>query len=68
MAEHPSLHVHLLVTTGGGSVQRQWAVRVERMAHVGQVQEKGQTVEVEVIVGQTAAVGPPGTIEVISCA
>lgn len=43
---------------GGGSAQPQWDVRVDRMAHVGQVQLQGQTVETVVMVGQmTVRVG-----------
>ena len=52
--EQPSLQVQRLVTVGSGSAQPQCAVTVERMAHGGQVQENGQTVDVVVMVGQTA--------------
>jgi hypothetical protein len=64
-AEHPSLPVHLMLTVGTGSVQVQWAVRVDMMAHGGQVQEKGQTVSVAVTVGQMPVVRA-GTMEVMA--
>lgn len=56
LAEHPSLHVHLMLTVGAGSGQPQCAVSVERMAHGGHVHENGQTVSVAVTVGQMGLV------------
>lgn len=55
--EHPPVQDHVLKTVATGSGQPQPAVRVERMTQGGNVHEAGQTVEVDVTVGQPVTVG-----------